>query len=176
MASRKIQTYQNKAKNLCTISFLCLTWTANANSLRQNIIVIKEICSSQLPPWWDEQEEILFTERCFKLLSFCYNNLYNVHWLTGVCPPPPNDISIVSGVLQRSPMFCLDTNLSTFRVKLRISEINSDGWLTNNSMIGPTPRMYRTARSRRIFVERYGRLIIGVQSTYGQPIAWQITQ
>ena len=44
MANRKkIQTYQNKAKNLCTISFLCLTWTVNANSFEQNIIVIKEI-------------------------------------------------------------------------------------------------------------------------------------
>jgi len=41
--SKKIQTYQNKAKNLCTISFLCLTWTVNANSFEQNIIVIKEI-------------------------------------------------------------------------------------------------------------------------------------
>ena len=39
----KIQTYQNKAKNLCTISFLCLTWTVNANSFEHNIIVIKEI-------------------------------------------------------------------------------------------------------------------------------------
>ena len=29
---------------------LCLTWTVNANSLKQNIIVIKEICS-WLPPW-----------------------------------------------------------------------------------------------------------------------------
>jgi len=46
MASRKIQTYQNKAKNLCTISFLCLTWMVNANALKQNIKVIKEICSS----------------------------------------------------------------------------------------------------------------------------------
>jgi len=46
MASRKIQTYQNKAKNLCTFLFLCLTWTVNANLLKQNIIVIKEICSS----------------------------------------------------------------------------------------------------------------------------------
>jgi len=45
MASRKIQTYQNKAKNLYTI-FLCLTWTVNANSLKQNIIVIEVICSS----------------------------------------------------------------------------------------------------------------------------------
>ena len=44
MASRKIQTYQNKAKNLCTISFLCLTWPVNENSLKLNI-VIKEVCS-----------------------------------------------------------------------------------------------------------------------------------
>jgi len=50
MASRKIETYQNKAKNLCTISFLCLTWSVNANSLKQNIIVTEEICSSYLPP------------------------------------------------------------------------------------------------------------------------------
>ena len=41
MASRKIQTYQNKAKNLCTF-ILCLTWTVNANSLKQKIIVIKK--------------------------------------------------------------------------------------------------------------------------------------
>ena len=27
----------------------CLTWTENANSLKQNIIVIKEICSWLLP-------------------------------------------------------------------------------------------------------------------------------
>ena len=33
---------------------LCLTWTVNANSLKQNMIVIKEICSSYLPPWLDE--------------------------------------------------------------------------------------------------------------------------
>ena len=44
MASRKRQTYQNEAKNLCTI-FLCLTWTLSANSLKQNIIVTKQICS-----------------------------------------------------------------------------------------------------------------------------------
>ena len=46
MASRKIETHQNKAKNFCTVVFiLYLTWTMNANSLKQNIIVIKEICS-----------------------------------------------------------------------------------------------------------------------------------
>ena len=44
MACRKIQTYQNKAKNLCTISFLCLTWTVKTS--KQNIIVIKEVCSA----------------------------------------------------------------------------------------------------------------------------------
>ena len=60
MASRKIQTYQNKAKNLCTISFLCLTWTVNANSLKQNIIVIKEICS-WLPPFC-KQNLLLFIQ------------------------------------------------------------------------------------------------------------------
>jgi len=51
MASRKIQTYQNKAKNLCTIYFVFDL--VKANSLKQNSTVIKEICSSQ-PPWLDE--------------------------------------------------------------------------------------------------------------------------
>ena len=47
MASPKIQTYQNKAKNFCTISFFVFDfWMVNANSLKQNIIVIIEICSS----------------------------------------------------------------------------------------------------------------------------------
>ena len=32
---------------------LCLTWTVNANSLKQNFVVTKEICS-WLPPWLDE--------------------------------------------------------------------------------------------------------------------------
>jgi len=45
MASHNIQTYQNKAKNLCTIYFV-FDLTVNANLLKQNIIVIKEICSS----------------------------------------------------------------------------------------------------------------------------------
>jgi len=48
MASRKIQTYQ-----FCVQFILCLTWTVNANSLKQNIIVIKEI-GSWLPPWLNE--------------------------------------------------------------------------------------------------------------------------
>ena len=44
MASRKIQTYQVQPR-ICVLFILCLTWTVNANSLKQNIIVIKEICS-----------------------------------------------------------------------------------------------------------------------------------
>ena len=47
MASPKIQTYQNKGKNL-VLFILCLTWTVNANSLKQNIVVIKEICCGHL--------------------------------------------------------------------------------------------------------------------------------
>jgi len=39
---------------------LCLTWTGNANSLKQNIIVLKEICS-WLPPFC-KQILLLFTQ------------------------------------------------------------------------------------------------------------------
>jgi len=47
MANRKMQTYQNKAKNLYTkLIYFVFDLTVNANSLKQNIIVIKEICSS----------------------------------------------------------------------------------------------------------------------------------
>ena len=35
---------------ICVLFILCLTWTVNANSLKQNIVVIKEICS-WLPPF-----------------------------------------------------------------------------------------------------------------------------
>jgi len=45
MASRKVQTYQNKAKNWCTIYFV-FDLDGECNSLKQNIIVIKETCSS----------------------------------------------------------------------------------------------------------------------------------
>ena len=45
MTSRKIQTYQNKVKNLYTIYFV-FDLEVNANSLKQNIIMIKERCSS----------------------------------------------------------------------------------------------------------------------------------
>jgi len=31
---------------ICILFILCFTWTVNANSLKQNIIVLKEICSS----------------------------------------------------------------------------------------------------------------------------------
>ena len=64
MASRKIRTYQIKAKNLCTI-FLCLTWTVNANSLKQNIIVINKICS-WLPPFF-KQNLLLFIQPRWQL-------------------------------------------------------------------------------------------------------------
>ena len=47
MASRKIQTYQNKANNLI-LFILCLTWTVNANSLKQNIIVKYVLLSCHL--------------------------------------------------------------------------------------------------------------------------------
>jgi len=43
MASRKIQTYQNKAKNLCTISFFVFDLDGKCKFVKQNIIVIKEI-------------------------------------------------------------------------------------------------------------------------------------
>jgi len=44
MASRKIQTYQNKAKNLYTIYFV---FDLDGEcKLIKNIIVIKQICSS----------------------------------------------------------------------------------------------------------------------------------
>jgi len=42
MASRKIRTYQNKAKNLCTIYFV-FDLNGDCYSLKQNIIAIKEM-------------------------------------------------------------------------------------------------------------------------------------
>jgi len=50
MASRKIQTCPNKAKNLCTIYFV---FDVDGESKFMKI-VIKETCSSYLPPWLDE--------------------------------------------------------------------------------------------------------------------------
>ena len=41
MASRKIETYQNIKPRICVLFILCLTWTMNAKTLKQNIIVIK---------------------------------------------------------------------------------------------------------------------------------------
>ena len=61
LAVRSNKPIQIKPR-ICVLFILCLTWMVNANSLKQNIILIKEICS-WLPPWLDEQEEILFTER-----------------------------------------------------------------------------------------------------------------
>ena len=48
MASRKMETYQNIKPRICVLFILCLTWTMNANSLKQNFIVIKEICATTL--------------------------------------------------------------------------------------------------------------------------------
>ena len=45
MASRRIQTYQNKAKNSCTISFLLFDLDGECKFVK-SIIVITEICSS----------------------------------------------------------------------------------------------------------------------------------
>jgi len=42
MASRKNKHIEIKPKS-CILFILCLNWTVNANSLKQNIIVIKEI-------------------------------------------------------------------------------------------------------------------------------------
>ena len=49
-----LQAYKHiKIKpRICVQFILCLTWAVNANSLKQNIIVIKEICSSA--SWLDE--------------------------------------------------------------------------------------------------------------------------
>jgi len=44
MASRKIQTYQNKAKNLCTI-YVVFDLDGECKFTKVKIIVIKEICS-----------------------------------------------------------------------------------------------------------------------------------
>jgi len=60
MASSKIQTYQNKAKNLYAIYFV-FDLDGECKFIKKNIIVIKQICS-YLPPWLDKSEEILFTE------------------------------------------------------------------------------------------------------------------
>ena len=50
MASRKIQTYQNKAKNLYTIYFV---FDLDGEcKLIKNIIVIKQICSSATVVGW----------------------------------------------------------------------------------------------------------------------------
>jgi len=53
MASCKYKYIKIKPR-ICALFIFCQTWTVNANSLKQNIIVIKEMCSSQLPPWLDE--------------------------------------------------------------------------------------------------------------------------
>ena len=48
---------------ICVLFILCLTWTVNANSLKQNIIVIKEICS-WLPPFCKQNLLLFIQPRC----------------------------------------------------------------------------------------------------------------
>jgi len=115
MASRKVQTYQNKAKDVCQcvcgcvcmcVSFLCnirlvawnkkdwlidwlfilcLTWTVNANSLKQNIIVIKEICSFSCHLSWMNRRRFCVqkggSEEYISLITimFCFNELNAAH-------------------------------------------------------------------------------------------------
>ena len=45
---------------ICVLFILCMTWTVNANSLKQNIIVIKEICSWL--PTFCKQNLLLFIQ------------------------------------------------------------------------------------------------------------------
>ena len=40
---------------ICILFILCLTWTVNANSLKRNIIVIKEICFSYHVGWMNRR-------------------------------------------------------------------------------------------------------------------------
>jgi len=75
MASRKIQTYQNKAKNLYTIYFV-FDLDGECKSLKQNIIVIKEICS-WLPPFCKENLR-LFIQPKWQLRKTYYFNHYDV--------------------------------------------------------------------------------------------------
>jgi len=60
---------------ICILFILCLTWMVNANSLKQNIIVIKEICS-WLPPFC--KENLLFIQPKWQLRRTYYFNHYNV--------------------------------------------------------------------------------------------------
>ena len=79
MASRKIQTYENEVKNLYTIYFV-FDLDGECKSLKQNIIVIKEICS-WLPPFCKENL-LLFIQPKWQLriehttlisIMFCFN-------------------------------------------------------------------------------------------------------
>ena len=54
---------------ICILFILCLTWTVNANSLKQNIIVYKEICS-WLPPFC-KQNLLLFIQPRWQLRRTC---------------------------------------------------------------------------------------------------------
>jgi len=60
---------------ICILFISCLTWTVNANSLKQNIIVIKQICS-WLPPYC-KQNLLVFMQPRWQLWTYLFNH-YNV--------------------------------------------------------------------------------------------------
>jgi len=60
---------------ICVLFIFRLTWTVNANSLKQNIIVIKETCS-WLPPFC-KQNLLLFIQPRWQLRTYFFNH-YNV--------------------------------------------------------------------------------------------------
>ena len=61
---------------ICVLFILCLTWTVNANSLKQNIIVIKEICS-WLPAFC--KPNLLFIQPRWRLRRTYFFNHYITH-------------------------------------------------------------------------------------------------
>jgi len=70
----------------CILFILCLTWMVNANSLKQNNIVLKEICSC-LPPFC-KQNLLLFIQPRWQLrrtyfliaIMFCFNKFSFLNW------------------------------------------------------------------------------------------------
>jgi len=73
MASRKIETYQNIKTRICVLFIVCLTWTMNENSLKQNIIVIKEICSWL--PLFCKPNRLLFIQPRFSIHVYFAENI-----------------------------------------------------------------------------------------------------
>ena len=64
---------------ICVLFILCLAWTVNANSLKQNIIVIKEIYS-WLPPFC-KQNLLLFIQPRWRLRKTYFLNHYKPIWI-----------------------------------------------------------------------------------------------